>query len=125
MKTIKVKKWKEIPENFTGIVEYPDGDKIWYKDGRRHRENGPACEYADGTKHWYKEGKCHREVGPAVEFLDGTKYWYLEGKQFLRINLNNYVILDYYQGNYNLTWYRLLDKDEVIEYPDIPGLIIK
>jgi hypothetical protein len=102
MKTIKVKSGSEIPNNFTGIVEW-----------------------LSGTKHWYKEGKCHREVGPAVEFLDGTKYWYLEGKQFLRINLNNYVILDYYQGNYNLTWYRLLDKDEVIEYPDIPGLIIK
>ena len=28
---------------------------IWYnKDGKFHRENGPAVECADGGKYWYK-----------------------------------------------------------------------
>jgi hypothetical protein len=36
-------------------------------------------EYADGSKEWYLNGKCHREDGPAVEYADGTKFWYLNG----------------------------------------------
>ena len=32
--------------------------------------------YADGTKHWYKNGKYHREDGPALEYANGDKeYW--------------------------------------------------
>ena len=31
--------------------------KYWYKNGKLHRENGPAIEYADGSKCWYKDGK--------------------------------------------------------------------
>ncbi len=43
MKTIKVKSYKEIPKNFTGVVEYPNGSKIWYKEGDYHRgEDGPV-----------------------------------------------------------------------------------
>jgi RecG-like helicase len=39
MKTIKVTKREEIPGGFTGIVEYPDGDKYWHKEGFRQRKN--------------------------------------------------------------------------------------
>ena len=42
-----------IPENFTGIVEYTNGDKEWYLNGKLHRESGPAIECAYGTKFWY------------------------------------------------------------------------
>ena len=31
--------------------------KIWYLDGQRHRENGPAVEYPSGIKLWYLNGK--------------------------------------------------------------------
>jgi hypothetical protein len=32
--------------------------KQWYKNGLRHRENDkPAVEYADGGKIWYIDGK--------------------------------------------------------------------
>ncbi|MDP2696414.1 MAG: hypothetical protein Q8O87_04190 [bacterium] len=34
------------------IITY-NGEKRWYKNGKRHREDGPAIEYADGTKSWY------------------------------------------------------------------------
>ena len=57
------------------------GDKYWYIDGKRHREDGPAVEYANGTKKWYLNDVFHREDGPAIEYSNGTKYWYLSGKQ--------------------------------------------
>ncbi len=31
--------------------------KKWYKYGEPHRENGPAIEYLNGNKKWYKNGK--------------------------------------------------------------------
>ena len=34
-------------------VEYPNGTKYWYLNGKRHREDGPAVEYPNGTKYWY------------------------------------------------------------------------
>ncbi len=125
MKTIKVRGWKEIPTYFTGIVEYLNGTKKWFKNGLLHRLDGPAVEYANGTKEWFKNGKRHREDGPALKFSDSIKYWYLEGKSYGQINLKDYVVLDSYQGNHNLVWYKLLDKDQIIDYPDIPGLITK
>ena len=57
------------------------GDKLWYVNGKLHREDGPAIEYASGSKQWYINGKLHREDGPAVEVIDGDKFWYLNGKR--------------------------------------------
>jgi len=102
MKTIKVFYFAEIPENFTGIAEFPNGDKYWHKEGRYHREDGPA-----------------------VEFSDKSKLWYLEGKSYYDINLKNFVVLDYDKGKYGIMWYKLLDKNDIFEYPDIPGLFKK
>jgi hypothetical protein len=62
------------------LVEYPDGTKIWFLNGKRHRTDGPAVEYADGSKTWYLNGNLHRTDGPAVERIDGTKRWYLNGE---------------------------------------------
>lgn len=57
-----------------------DGTKTWYKDGVKHREDGPAIEDANGTRSWYKNGKIHRDGDePAVERADGTKWWYKNG----------------------------------------------
>ena len=56
-----------------------DGDKHWYLNGKRHREDGPAIEYSDGEKYWYLNGKLHREDGPAIEGHNGYKEWYLNG----------------------------------------------
>jgi len=125
MKTIKISSWLNVPENFTGVVEYSDGSKYWYKNGKLHREDGPAIENSNGTKEWYKEGNLHREDGPACEYRSGHKEWFLNSQQFFQINLKDQIILDEYKGKYGLMWYNLLDKDEIIEYPDIPGLIIK
>ncbi len=70
-------------------VEYPDGTKCWYKEGKLHRIDGPAVEYPDGSKEWYIEGKLHRTDGPAKEYTDGTKYWYKEGKQLTEKEFNS------------------------------------
>ncbi len=56
MKTIKINTWIDISKEFTGIVEFPAGSIFWIKDGKRHREDGPAVEYSNGTKKWYLEG---------------------------------------------------------------------
>ena len=56
------------------------GDKEWYIDGKRHREDGPAYEGSDGTKEWYINGLCHREDGPAIEYKDRAVYWFINGK---------------------------------------------
>ena len=101
MNIIKVGHCLEIPEDYTGIVK-------WH----------------DGTKEWWLEGKWHREDGPAYE-RHPTKEWYLNNCYYKQIVLENYVVLDYYKGKYNLMWYKLLDEDEMFEHPDIPGLIEK
>ena len=62
-------------------VEYPNGTKYWYLNGKRHREDGPAIEYPNGEKHWYLNGKLHREDGPAVEYVDGTKRWFFKDEE--------------------------------------------
>ena len=62
-------------------VEYANGSKYWYLDGKCHRLDGPAVECADGDKYWYLNDKLHREDGPAVEYANGDKYWWIDGKQ--------------------------------------------
>ena len=62
-----------------GCVEDEFGNKIWYKDGKRHREDGPALVCVNGFKGWYQNGRYHREDGPAVEHVDRTKEWYYKG----------------------------------------------
>ena len=68
------------------MIEYnvkvgSNGHKVWYLNGKYHREDGPAIELASGSKVWYLNGKRHREDGPAVELADGTKCWFLNGKR--------------------------------------------
>jgi len=44
-----------------------------------HREDGPAIEYDNGTKYWYRNGRLHREDGPAVEYVNGCGEWWVNG----------------------------------------------
>ena len=60
---------------------YPSGDKVWYLNGKCHREDGPACEHSNGEKRWYLNDKLHREDGPAVEWANGTKEWWLNDEE--------------------------------------------
>jgi hypothetical protein len=80
MKTLKIKATSDIPDYFTGTIEYPDGTKVWLKNGKRHRTNGPAIIRPNGAKYWLQNGKYHRLNGPAYETPDGHKEWCQDGK---------------------------------------------
>jgi hypothetical protein len=80
VKIIEVKERDDIPKDFTGIAEYLDGSKQWFKDGKLHRINGPAALDKGGTIFWYQNGKRHRINGPAVEWASESKSWYQNGK---------------------------------------------
>ena len=69
-------------------IEYASGDKYWYLNDKLHREDGPAIEYASGNKYWFRNGKRHREDGPAVEYANGTKEWYLDNKSYTESEYN-------------------------------------
>jgi hypothetical protein len=62
-------------------IEYPNGTKLWYDDGKLHRLDGPAVEWADGSKAWYVNDKPHRTDGPAVEYTNGYKKWFINGRR--------------------------------------------
>jgi len=65
-----------------------NGDKAWYLNGKRHREDGPAIEHVNGDKSWWLNGKLHREDGPAVEGADGSKSWWLNNKYLTEEEFN-------------------------------------
>jgi hypothetical protein len=62
------------------------GSKYYYSNREmtvRHREDGPAVEYSNGDKSWWYNGKRHREDGPATQWLSGQCWWYLNGESML------------------------------------------
>ena len=64
----------------------------WFNDkGQRHRLDGPAIEWADGGKSWFVEGKFHRLDGPAIEYADGSKEWWVKGKELTKKEFNAYI----------------------------------
>ena len=79
-------------------MEYHDGSKFWYLNGKRHREDGPAIEYWNGDKSWWLNGKRHRENGPAIECSNGIKYWcinnsyYSESEFYIKIGRKNLIM---------------------------------
>jgi hypothetical protein len=58
---------------------WPDGHMEWYRCGDRHRLDGPAVTDPNGSKLWFKNGVRHREDGPAVIYSNGIKQWFLNG----------------------------------------------
>ncbi len=59
-----------------------NGNKFWYKNGKQHREDGPAEEYTNGDRWWWVDGKRHREDGPAIEWANGKKEWYINNERY-------------------------------------------
>jgi hypothetical protein len=62
-------------------IVYADGEKRWFLNNKRHREDGPAIVRPNGEKCWFLNGECHREDGPAIIYPDGEKQWRLNGKR--------------------------------------------
>ncbi len=91
----KTIRWYNDKEKFHRLdgpaVEWANGSKEWYVDGKRHRLDGPAFESAYGYKAWYVDGKLHRLDGPAIEDADGYKAWYVDGKKMTETEFNEYI----------------------------------
>jgi hypothetical protein len=85
LETICSTQTKHLINRIHRMIEYTvkvhtNGDKHWYLNDERHREDGPAVENSDGGKSWWLNGKLHREDGPAIEHGNGNKAWYLNDK---------------------------------------------
>ena len=52
-------------------MEWADGGKEWWINGR--------WESVTGGKEWWVNGERHREDGPAIEMAEGTKVWFVNG----------------------------------------------
>ncbi len=61
-----------------GLNIRPD-DLVWIKNGKAHRENGPAIQHHSGYTAWYFEGEKHRLNGPAIIWPDGSQEWFVHG----------------------------------------------
>jgi hypothetical protein len=64
----------------------------WYNAvGHLHCDDGPAyISPPTGAKGWYRDGKRHRIDGPAMEWPD-AKEWWVDGRQFTEDEFNLFV----------------------------------
>lgn len=73
-------------------------EKIWFKDGKRHRDGDLPAVQSDKTLTWYKNGVIHREGDlPAKVFLNSSKIpwilgavseeWYMNGERHREGNM--------------------------------------
>lgn len=65
--------YSSLPADFCGesyVQYYSSICKGWYKNGKLHREDGPAIiRLSDKTEIWYFEGRRHRIGGPAQTYF--------------------------------------------------------
>ncbi len=74
-------------------IEWKNGNKHWLLNDRLHRTDGPAIELLETelgctVKKWSINGKYHREDGPAVEFGNGYKEWWIDGEKISEDEFN-------------------------------------
>lgn len=63
-----------VSKQTSGAMEYRG---VYYLP---HRDNGPAYEYADGSYKYYRDGKVHRDDGPAIFWAKSQQYkYFIEG----------------------------------------------
>jgi hypothetical protein len=75
---LKLNYRQEVPSNFTGIILHRNGEKVYSKNGKPHREDGPAIIWNDGVyEAWYSNGLFHRVDGPARKWANGTEEFWL------------------------------------------------
>ena len=58
------------------------GSVVFYKDGKMHRDEGPACISPGRFQQWRKNGMLHREDGPAFKWGDGKIEFWLFNRRF-------------------------------------------
>lgn len=67
-------------------IEWRNGNTHWLLNDRLHRTDGPAIDLVETelectVKKWSINGKYHREDGPAVEWGNGYKEWWIDGEK--------------------------------------------
>ena len=73
-------------------IEWAEGNKAWFVNGKRHRLDGPAIERTSGDKEWYVNGKLHRLDGPAIEWTYGDKEWYVNDVFIIAVDKEGTVV---------------------------------
>lgn len=58
----------------------------WWRNGKCHREGGPAIERENGHKAWWTNDKLHREDGPAIIHENGEIEWWFDNDPYLDMN---------------------------------------
>ena len=83
----------------------------------------------DGSRWWYKNGKLHREDGPADIWKDGYKQWWLDGGRIWssdlnKIDLKNKIIFskEPHPEYPNIQVWKWLDQNKIREQIVIPGM---
>lgn len=71
-------------ENGPALID--SKSRQWYRNGLLHREDGPAIVNNNGDKIWCFNGLVHRSKGPAKEYANGDRIWYWRGKIHRRNN---------------------------------------
>jgi hypothetical protein len=77
-----------MPSGYYRKEETADYTYYYNKYDKYHRTDGPAVEYSNGSRVWYVNGKRHRTDGPAIEYNDGSKAWYVDGIQLTEEEFN-------------------------------------
>jgi len=54
----------------------------YYRNGKLHRDDGPAVIRPDGTQEWYKEGKLYIENRPTIIYKYGSENSYNNNKLY-------------------------------------------
>lgn len=103
-----------------GWFTEPDGTQKHYKNGKLHRENGPAEVRLNGTQLYYRNGKLHRDGGqPAMIGAGGTTKYALNGKYH---RLGGLPAITWSKSPYRQEWWengeikRALKKDGTQEW---------
>ena len=73
-------------------------DKKKIKNAKERGMNIPTY-----SKEWLKNGKYHREDGPAFDFVNGTKSWYLDGVQYTEEQFNQWLAKKELNENFHHT----------------------
>lgn len=83
-----IRHWKEgRPHKDIGpAVVHQDGYQEYWINGKKHRKNLPAVIFSDLSEEWYHRGKLHRTDGPAIDDTRGYKEWWLNGNEYNDIN---------------------------------------
>ncbi|TDK67473.1 hypothetical protein [Sapientia aquatica] len=66
------------------ILEFSDGTIIYLKNGKLHREGGPAIFLPGEGKLYFYEGQLHNDGAPAIYNPDDDSgYWYKHGVRII------------------------------------------